>query len=87
MIDETFRTAQGPPLSSLFNPVGPAPSLGARRELIRQSTCRHFAPEYPPFYPGTLSCVLSPLIPLLVCTFIFSVMLQIKGGARSRGQA
>ena len=78
MIDETFRTARGPRLVSLFNPVDMVRNLWSRRELIWQFTRRDLAAKYRASYLGMFWTILSPLILLAVYTFIFSVVLTLK---------
>jgi len=78
MIDDTFRTSEGPRLFSLLGPVRMGCNIWSRRELVWQLARRDLAAKYRASYLGMLWTVLSPLILLAVYTFIFSVVLEMR---------
>jgi len=86
MTDEIFRTAQGPRVSSLLNPVALVRNLWARHELLFLFARRDLIGKYRGSDLGILWTVISPLLLLVVYTFVFSVILKLKlGGTQAAG--
>jgi lipopolysaccharide transport system permease protein len=58
--------------------------LWAYRDLIRQLTVREVRQRYQGSYLGTLWSLLTPLLTLVVYTFVFSVVLGVRWGSSDR---
>ena len=61
-----------------WNPAGMARNLWRQRELIVQLSRREVAQRYRGTYLGVLWSFLTPLLMLVIYTFVFSVILQAK---------
>lgn len=89
MSEGIFRTAQGPRLTSLLNPVSMVRNLWAHRELIVQLSRRDIVGRYRAAQLGLLWSILTPLILLVIYTFVFTVVFHARWGddpTESRGE-
>jgi lipopolysaccharide transport system permease protein len=77
----TFRKRS---FSSEWDPRRVVGDLWSYRELVYQLTVREVRQRYQGSYLGTLWSLLTPLLTLVVYTFVFSVVLGVRWGSSDR---
>jgi lipopolysaccharide transport system permease protein len=80
-----FRSARGPRVLVLLDPVAMVRNLWRHRELTLQMARREIASRYRTSYLGMIWAALTPLWLLAIYTFVFAVVFKAKWGRGGGG--
>lgn len=79
-MQRVIRSGAGVPIADLLNPLRAAANLWAHRNLMTQMAAREVAGRYRSSLLGMFWAVITPLLLLLIYTFVFSVVLKARWG-------
>ncbi len=80
MLSQRIITSRPDSVRQYLNPVGMLRNLWTHREIIVQFTRREIAARYQGSYLGILWSFVTPLVMLVVYTFVFSVIFKARWG-------
>lgn len=79
-MQRVIRSGAGVPIADLLNPVRAVSNLWAQRNLMIQMAGREVAGRYRSSLLGMFWAVITPLLLLVIYTFVFSVVLKARWG-------
>src|SRR5262245_23949757 len=79
-MQRVIRSGAGVPIADLLNPLRAASNLWIHRNLMLQMASREVAGRYRSSLLGMFWAIITPLLLLLIYTFVFSVVLKARWG-------